>query len=645
MATVTGGDTNSLALDIGHSESITQGDFVRIDDTPFVAQVTYLETDGGTYAADATFVGRFPDQAVPEGATVSLADPDAVLEALDVDDDGLHIGTIRGFDTPFHIDADTAMRKQLGVFGRTGSGKSYTTAVLIEELLDADKPVVVIDPHGEYASLKIGSDGDPSSYPVTHYAPDEYVPEADRDLDPDAISPTDLVSPGRAAVLDLVGLSERRDEVVARILSDLFEARKRREVPPAKLVVEEAHAFAAKRKTPPRSVINSIAKEGRKFEFTLMVVSQRPSDVFHEVRSNLQSLLIHKLTDDTDVDKAVTVAEGLDSGWGTQIRQLGTGQCIAAGDLVRSPLFVDIRSRNTTHQGGSGGTGFTPAEYALDPEAVADRQSELDEAVEEATAEQLRNQVKRLARRQGVGSDALDADGDDATADGDAAATNGDAAQLRSEVERLETEVERLETELDRRDERIGELEERLADREARIEEVEAELADRSAPDAAAGDRDSDRKPAATSTSGASAEQTSEPTTGAAESSPSDAAGHEDDDEADPRDRREVLEQPHIRSALDRYRSRLDGLSTDQRRLLQVFAENGSVSLEYARSQASFSADDPPSVNPLVRGGFVDTLPDGSYVYSVRQQLKNAVGDTLRDGELDYVVAALERDI
>jgi hypothetical protein len=638
MATVTGGDTSSLSLEIGHGESISQGDFVRIDDTPFIAQVTYLETDGGTYAADATFVGRFPDQAVPEGATVSLANPDIVMQALDIDDEGLHVGDLRGFDAPFHIDPDVAMRKQLGVFGRTGSGKSYTTAVLIEEFLSADKPVIVLDPHGEYASLKVDSDGDPAPYPVTHYAPTEYIPEADRDLDPDAISPGDLVSPGRATILDLVGLGDRRDDVVARLLSELFEARKRREIPPAKVVVEEAHAFAAKQKTPPRSVINSIAKEGRKFEFTLMVVSQRPSDVFHEVRSNLQSLLIHKLTDDTDVGKAVTVAEGLDTGWNAQIRQLETGQCIVAGDLVRSPLFVDVRSRYTMHHGGSDGGAFTPAEYALDPEAVADRQSELDEAVEEATAEQLREQIKRLARRQDVDVDTLTSSGNSDAPDPET--SSPDATGLQSEIDRLETELDRACESLDDRGQRIQDLEDRLKDRESRIDELEAELADRRDPQVSQ-DYNGEAAPNEPSVTDNQSTET-----------PSESSPPSDDDtiertqaDNDPRRRKEVLSRPHIQSALERYRSRLEDLSNAQRSLLQVFAKNGSISLDYAYSQVASSSGDPPSVDPLVRSGFVDALPDGTYVYNIRQQLDNAVGDTLRDGELDYIVDEIEKEI
>jgi DNA helicase HerA-like ATPase len=40
----------------------------------------------------------------------------------------------------------------------TGSGKSYTAAVIMEEMLERDIPLLIIDPHGEYASLKNSND-------------------------------------------------------------------------------------------------------------------------------------------------------------------------------------------------------------------------------------------------------------------------------------------------------------------------------------------------------------------------------------------------------------------------------------------------------------------------------------------------------
>jgi hypothetical protein len=49
---------------------------------------------------------------------------------------------------------DTLAQKHVSVLAKTGAGKSYTVGVLLEELLKANVPLVILDPHGEYGSLR-----------------------------------------------------------------------------------------------------------------------------------------------------------------------------------------------------------------------------------------------------------------------------------------------------------------------------------------------------------------------------------------------------------------------------------------------------------------------------------------------------------
>ena len=53
-----------------------------------------------------------------------------------------------------YLDMNKVLSKHAVVLAKSGSGKSYCTAILLEELLLKRIPIVVIDPHGEYASLK-----------------------------------------------------------------------------------------------------------------------------------------------------------------------------------------------------------------------------------------------------------------------------------------------------------------------------------------------------------------------------------------------------------------------------------------------------------------------------------------------------------
>lgn len=86
---------------------------------------------------------------------------------------------LRGYDIQVELDANTLVQKHCSVLAKTGSGKSYTAAVILEELLERRVSLLIIDPHGEYASMKEANPvGDfsrykvkPRGYPVTVYTP------------------------------------------------------------------------------------------------------------------------------------------------------------------------------------------------------------------------------------------------------------------------------------------------------------------------------------------------------------------------------------------------------------------------------------------------------------------------------------------
>lgn len=72
---------------------------------------------------------------------------------------GLYVGTLDGEDgIKVFLDANKLIQKHLSVLAKTGAGKSYTVGVLLEELADKEVPCVIIDPHGEYYSLKVPND-------------------------------------------------------------------------------------------------------------------------------------------------------------------------------------------------------------------------------------------------------------------------------------------------------------------------------------------------------------------------------------------------------------------------------------------------------------------------------------------------------
>lgn len=115
---------------------------------------------------------------------------------------------------------------------------------------------------------------------------------------------------------------------------------------PVMLVCEEAHnyvprdAHAAYRAS--RKSIERIAKEGRKYGLSLMVVSQRPSEVSETIFAQCNNFLSLRLTNDADQtyvrrlfpDSANAITEILPN--------LAPGECVVVGDAVLLPAVIKM---------------------------------------------------------------------------------------------------------------------------------------------------------------------------------------------------------------------------------------------------------------------------------------------------------------
>ncbi len=96
---------------------------------------------------------RTPLQA---GEVVTRAENDVIQSVLGMKSEGkstAYIGVLKGYNLRVNLDINNLVGRHVAILSKTGGGKSYTVGVFIEELLKRLVPVVVIDPHGEYASL------------------------------------------------------------------------------------------------------------------------------------------------------------------------------------------------------------------------------------------------------------------------------------------------------------------------------------------------------------------------------------------------------------------------------------------------------------------------------------------------------------
>jgi len=71
---------------------------------------------------------------------------------------GAFIGRLEGKNIDVHLDLKKLLTKHVAILAKSGAGKSYTVGVLIEEIIDKKVPILIIDPHGEYSSLKFAND-------------------------------------------------------------------------------------------------------------------------------------------------------------------------------------------------------------------------------------------------------------------------------------------------------------------------------------------------------------------------------------------------------------------------------------------------------------------------------------------------------
>lgn len=112
---------------------------------------------------------------------------------------------------------------------------------------------------------------------------------------------------------------------------------------PITLLCDEAHLYlpvkddadAVQRQA--LSAFERIAKEGRKYGFSLMVVSQRPSDVSRTILSQCNNFLALRLTNDSDQNVIKRLMPDSLVGLTAMLPLLDTGEALLLGDAVLLP--------------------------------------------------------------------------------------------------------------------------------------------------------------------------------------------------------------------------------------------------------------------------------------------------------------------
>jgi len=159
-----------------------------------------------------------------------------------------------------------------------------------------------------------------------------------------------IVNQNQITIFNLANeISIRKKQIIIDYLCNrLFYLRRTDNIPPFLLIVEEAHQFcpeAAHSKAISKSIIETIAREGRKFMACLCLISQRPKKLSATVLSQLNSKMVLNIKNPYDLKHLMDSSEAISKEYADMISSLGVGEMLLIGNAVNYPIFIDIRER------------------------------------------------------------------------------------------------------------------------------------------------------------------------------------------------------------------------------------------------------------------------------------------------------------
>jgi intein/homing endonuclease len=169
----------------------------------------------------------------------------------------------------------------------------------------------------------------------------------------DSVSLESLVKPGILTVVNLGSIIDlqKKQIIVTYFANKLFNERLANRFPPFLLVLEEAHQYcpegASREQAISRSIIEKIAREGRKFGASLCLISQRPIQLSTTALSQCNSNVILRITNPYDLEHIGKSCEGLDKPSLDMITSLQVGEALIIGEAVGFPVFFKVRKRRS----------------------------------------------------------------------------------------------------------------------------------------------------------------------------------------------------------------------------------------------------------------------------------------------------------
>jgi hypothetical protein len=309
-----------------------------------------------------------------------------------------------GAGKPLHLEVEALLRTRALVQANSGGGKSYALRRMAEQLF-GKVPVWIVDPEGEFASLRerfgfvlVGKGGETPADPRSA----ELVVQR-------------LLEHGASAVFDLYDLKPPTRHHFVRVLLDALMNAPKALWKPLVLKLDEAHLFAPEKgmgESEAFGAVQDVATRGRKRGVCLVAYTQRLAKISKNVTAELLNRLVGMTFEGVDVDRAaevLTVPKDEREAFKREIKSLHPGQFFALGPaLAKDRTLLKVGPVQTTHPepGTTAAAAPPPAPEkikALLPK-LADLPKEAEtkaktEAELKAEVRSLRAQVAQLEKR------------------------------------------------------------------------------------------------------------------------------------------------------------------------------------------------------------------------------------------------------
>lgn len=262
--------------------------------------------------------------------------------------------------------------QSVAILAKRGVGKSYTSAVMVEELLSAGQVPVIIDPTGAHWGLKSSADGNSAGFKVVIFGGDH----ADIPLEETAGEATAqaIVEQRFPAVIDL---SCFRKGQFRRFITDFLETLYRLNRLPLMLIIDEADDVAPQKPFGDEArmvgACEDVVKRGRRRGLGCVLITQRPADLAKQVLTQCEMLVAMRLVHPLDI-KAVMEWVNVHADREKAAEMIGSLPSLPIGTAwFWSPGWGDIFERVKIRKRTTFDSGATPkpGEKKIEPRELA----------------------------------------------------------------------------------------------------------------------------------------------------------------------------------------------------------------------------------------------------------------------------------